>query len=181
MPASAPASPLASVTSLDGVSHAALVQAQATADQWWTKYSGDVSAMLHTGSGAGGCTDYVSARRPDVIERVEKLAVVEHVLANENGPVLVNWLAKDWASNARMARLATGKKPRRGAVLVFQPGAYGASAGGHVAIVDRVKRNGSFTISEEHAPLVGVISHRHFSARMARKMARDRRITFIYR
>lgn len=180
-PAAAGASGLlAPVTSLLRVTQAVLTQAEANADQWWTQYSGQVSALLHSGPGAGMCTDYAAARRPDIIEKVEKLAVIEHVIANDHGPVLVSWLARDWASNARLAGLPTGNHPRRRAIIVFQPDAYGATGGGHVAVVDRVARNGAFTISEEHAPRVGVISHRRFTARVARAMAKDRRITFIY-
>jgi hypothetical protein len=160
--------------------HSQLVQAEAGAQQWWDRYAAEVNAMLHTGGGAGGCTDYVSARRPDIIAAVEKMAALVHILRNENGPVLVNWVAMDWPYDAWTAGVPMGKKPRRDAVIVFQPGAYGASTIGHVAIVDHVNRNGSFTIKEEHAPRLGVITSRHFSARTARAMAKDPRITFVY-
>ena len=162
-------------------SHAQLLSAETQAQQWWERYAGQVNAMLHTGAGAGGCTDFVSARRPDIIARVEKMVALEHILRSESGPVYVDWVAKDWVYDAWLGGLPMGKTPRRGAVLVFQPGAYGASAPtGHVAIVKRVNRDGSFLIREEHAPTLGVISSRYFSAADARAMTKDPGTTFIY-
>ena len=156
------------------------MDAESQAEQWWARYAGEVNTMLHTGGAAGTCTDYVSARRPDIIARVEKMVALGHILRNQTGPVLVNWVAKNWTFDAWSAGLPIGKTPRRGAVMVFNPGAYGAASIGHVAIVDRVNRNGAFTISEEHAPKLGVITTRHFSAWTARTMAKGPRITFIY-
>lgn len=181
LPAAAIASPpTLPVISGVTVSHAELVNAESLADQWWAQYAGAINAMLHGASGAGTCTDYASARRPDIIARVEKTVVLAHILRNQTGPVLVNWVAKNWVYDAWSAGLAIGRTPRPGAVIVFQPGAYGAYAAGHVAVVDRVNRNGSFTISEEHAPQLGVVTSRRFRARTARAMTRDPRIAFIY-
>jgi surface antigen len=77
--------------------------------------------------------------------------------------------------------MATGKTPRPGAILVFQSGAYGATSLGHVAYVNSVARDGSFTITEMHAPVRGRVTSRHFGATTARAMAANPGIAFIYR
>ena len=96
------------------------------------------------------------------------------------GRLGVDWVAKDWAANAQEAGLSTGNRPEAGAVVVFQPGAYGALSAGHVALVSAVAGDGSFTVSGMHAPALGQVSTRRFSARTARAMALDPRVTFIY-
>ena len=65
--------------------------------------------------------------------------------------------------------------------MVFQPGAYGAYTSGHVAIVSSVHTDGSFTISEMHAPVVGQLTTRNFSAATALAMVSNSQIGFIYR
>jgi hypothetical protein len=147
---------------------------------WWTLTSHTILSAFHTGRSAGQCTDYVAGIRPDVIMRVDVWAYVRHLLLSR-GALNVNWLAKDWAVEAEQAGLPTGNVPQPGAVMVFQPGAYGAYSDGHVAIVDEVNGDGSFTISAMHAPVVGQVSSRTFSARTARAMVPDPRVRFIYR
>jgi surface antigen len=154
--------------------------AKAAARIWWSTNSASILAGFHTGSSAGECTSYVAARRPDIIERVDMLAYSRY-LAVGSGGLKVNWDAMYWAQNARHAGLTVGKTPRVGAVLVLQAGAYGATSLGHVAYVNAVARDGSFTITEMHAPLLGHLTSRRFDAKTARAMATNAGISFIYR
>ena len=156
------------------------LQVIGAAQAWWASSSSSILSSFQTGPAAGECTAYVAARRPDIVERVDIWAYSRYLLANGGG-LNVDWAAKYWAANAQQAGLAIGKIPRPGAVVVFQPGSYGAFSDGHVAYVDAVGRRGSFTISEMHAPLLGHVSSRHFSARTARAMSADPGVTFIYR
>jgi surface antigen len=151
----------------------------AVAQSWWQRNSTRILSAFHTGVSVGQCTDYVSSRRPDVIARVDLWAYSESVLAGGR-PLNVDWTARYWARNAQNAGLSTGNRPRTNAVVAFQPGAYGAFSDGHVAIVDSVGRDGSFTISEMHAPTVGLLTTRHFSAATSGAMSVDPHVTFIY-
>lgn len=159
-----------------------LTPERAQAQAWWTSNANSILAGFHTGASAGQCTDYVARRRPDVIESGDVWAYTQYLMGPRDGPVKINWAAKGWVRNAKHDGMSTGNVPRPGAVVVFQPGAYGAAApDGHVAIVDQVRRDGSFTISEMHAPVLGKVSSRSFDARIARSMTSNRGVTFIYR
>ncbi len=146
---------------------------------WWLLMSHSILATFHTGQSAGQCTDYVAAQRPDLIAAVDVSAYTRE-LQTHSSSLGVDWVAKDWAVNAQQAGLSTGNRPQTGAVVVFQPGSYGALSSGHVAVVNAVASDGSFTISEMHAPTIGRVSTRHFSAGTARAMANDPGVTFIY-
>jgi len=135
---------------------------------------------FHTGIAAGQCTDYVAAERPDVIQNVDTLAYARLLLSHV-GDLGIDWTAKNWLTNAQTAGMATGRVPQAGAVMAFQPGAYGAYTSGHVAIVSSVRGDGSFTISEMHAPVVGQLTTRNFSASTALAMVSNSQIGFIYR
>ena len=64
--------------------------------------------------------------------------------AQVGNPVSNRWgNAKTWYKNAKRSGYATGHKPRRYVVMQSTAGYYG-----HVAIVERVNRNGSIVISE---------------------------------
>lgn len=185
LPATSGAAPstLSNLTLLPPVGVAARAAwAVGQAEFFWENRGPDVLAQFHTGPYAGQCTDLVAARRSDLVEKVDVWTYAHQVLQEIGRPMVlvVDWTAKAWTGNALAAGIPTGQRAEPGAVMVFQPGAYGAHAAGHVAIVDRVFRNGSFTISEMHAPRIGVISHRHFSARAARAIRHDRRVSFIY-
>ena len=149
------------------------------ARMWWASNSASILAGFHSGRSTGECTSYVAARRPDIVERVDVWAYARWLHVGHGG-LGVNWDAMYWAANARRAGLATGHTPRVGAVIVFQHGAYGATALGHVAYVSSVGRDGSFTITEMHAPVRGRVSARHFDATTARAMATNPGIAFIY-
>jgi surface antigen len=146
---------------------------------WWLLMSHSILAGFHTGQSAGQCTDYVAGRRPDVIAAVDLWAYTRELHAH-TGSLGVDWAAKDWATNAQQAGLSTGNRPQTGAVMVFQPGSYGALSSGHVAVVNAVASDGSFTISEMHAPAIGQVTTRSFSAKAARAMASDPGVTFVY-
>ena len=153
---------------------------KAAARIWWSSNSASILSGFHTGSSTGECTSWVAARRPDIIERVDTWAYSRYLVAGGGG-LNVNWDAMYWARNARRAGLPVGKTPRVGAVLVFQAGAYGATSLGHVAYVNTVARDGSFTITEMHAPILGQVTSRRFDAQTARAMATNPGISFIYR
>lgn len=156
------------------------LSAKTAARAWWSTNSSSILAGFRSGASAGECTAYVAARRPDIVERVDLWAYARWLQVG-HGSLGVNWDAMYWAANARRAGMATGHTPRSGAVIVFQHGAYGATALGHVAYVTAVGRDGSFTITEMHAPVRGRVSARHFRAAAARAMAHDPGIAFIYR
>ncbi len=153
---------------------------QDLARTWWVRTAGSILSQFHAGIATGQCTDYVAAKRPDVIRSVDIWAYTKFLLAH-GGPLGVDWTARDWAANAQNAGLSTGRIPEAGAVMVFRPGAYGAHSDGHVAIVDSVHSDGGFTISEMHAPVIGRVSTRNFSAAAALAMMSNPQIGFIYR
>lgn len=68
------------------------------------------------------------------------------VLAHDNLAGLGN--ARDWLWRAAQHGLPTGRTPRVGATVVYQPGVQGASSLGHVAHVVAVYANGSFRVEE---------------------------------
>lgn len=76
------------------------------------------SRSYKTGSGMW-CTDYVHSKRPDV-------------------PIFGN-AGYNWISAARAAGFATGTTPQAGAIAVMS---------GHVAYVESVNADGSYTVSE---------------------------------
>jgi surface antigen len=147
---------------------------------WWASSSASILAGFHTGASTGECTAYVAARRPDIIKRVDMSAYSRYLLAGRGG-LNVNWDAMNWPQNARRVGMTVGKRPRPGAAIVFQAGAYGATSLGHIAYVNTVGRDGSFTITEMHAPVLGRVTSRHFDARTARAMGSNPGIAFIYR
>lgn len=149
------------------------------AQAWWTNNGTSVLTSFHTGVSAGQCTDYVAAKRPDVIERVDAAAYMDY-LQTRSGGLDVSWVAKDWPWEARLAGMPTGKVPELGAVMVFQPGAYGAGGYGHVGFVSAVRQDGSFSITEMHAPALGRITTRSFNAITALTMRLDPGVDFIY-
>jgi surface antigen len=83
-------------------------------------YRGDPNARFF-----GSCTWYAQYRRMD-----------ERLMGLGN--------AAQWAYNAPRHGLPTGRTPRVGATVVFQPGVQGASGLGHVGHVEAVYANGWF-------------------------------------
>lgn len=68
--------------------------------------------------------------------------------------------AAQWPASARAAGRSVSGVPSVHAIVVFQPGQYGAAANyGHVGVVESVG-NGTITFSESNARGLGVISYR---------------------
>ncbi|MET0446932.1 MAG: CHAP domain-containing protein [Aeromicrobium sp.] len=82
------------------------------------------------------CTNYVGYRLTHAGRVVNRPAG-----ANDAGT---------WGRAARAAGIPVGKKPRVGSVAYWKAGYHGASKGGHVAYVEKVNKNGSIVISEDH-------------------------------
>jgi surface antigen len=58
--------------------------------------------------------------------------------------------AATWGKAARAAGIPVTRKPRVGSVAYWKAGYHGASKQGHVAYVEKVNKNGSIVISEDH-------------------------------
>jgi surface antigen len=145
---------------------------------WWNANARVLLGAFQQGAAAGQCTAYAARRRPDVIARVDTWARAQAIRSGQTR-LAVDWTARSWTANARGAGLTVSRAPAPNALVVFQPGAYGAGRDGHVAVVDRVGADGSLTISEMHAPQAGRITVRRFSARQARNLRHDARVSFI--
>jgi surface antigen len=142
-----------------------------TAAQFWSADGSAVKSLFHNGQ----CTQWALTRRPDVVrDGVE--AIVSQEIASGQPEDMGDWDARYWAANARLAHIPTGHTPRAHALIVFQPGALGAGWAGHIAYVQKVYGDGSFLISEMHAPVLWRVSHRHLPADDARLGG----VTFIY-
>jgi surface antigen len=63
-------------------------------------------------------------------------------------PLLQLGVSGQWVANARRLGLRVGYSPWVGATVVFQPNVQGASASGHVGVVEQVLGGGWFLISE---------------------------------
>jgi hypothetical protein len=122
---------------------AAVTPVQRAARAWWAQQGPAILANFRNGQ----CTDWASQKRPDIVERVEEAAYI----AQQTGKPFphVDFLAKDWATFARLAGMIVSAVPVVGAIVVWQPGVEGAADVGHVGYVESVL-NGSFTTSEEN-------------------------------
>ena len=78
-----------------------------------------------------------------------------------NQPVTWGGDARDWFANASDAGVATSALPSVGAIVAYRPGGLYSELG-HVAIVVAV-REGSYRVSEMHAPEWGVVSEREIA------------------
>jgi surface antigen len=67
---------------------------------------------------------------------------------HRNLPLLQLGVSWQWVANARRLGLRVGYAPWVGATVVFQPNVQGASAKGHVGVVEQVLGGGWFLISE---------------------------------
>jgi surface antigen len=142
-----------------------------TAAQFWTTDGSAVTSLFHNGQ----CTQWAQTRRPDIVRHGIE-AIVSQEIAADQPENMGDWDARYWPANARLAHIPTGHTPRAHALIVFQPGTLGAGSTGHIAYVQKVFRDGSFLISEMHAPVLWRVSHR----RLAAADARVRGVTFIY-
>jgi surface antigen len=144
---------------------------QPSASRFWTADGPAVASLFHNGQ----CTMWAQERRPDIV-RAGVEAIVARELADGQPEDPGNWNARNWPRYARLAHIPTGHAPQARALVVFQPGVLGAGPTGHIAYVQRVYANGSFLISEMHAPVLWRVTHQHLSAADGRLHG----VTFIY-
>jgi hypothetical protein len=144
---------------------------QPSAQRFWQADARAVVSLFHNGQ----CTMWAQERRPGIVRRGIE-AIVSREIAGGRPENVGDWDARYWPSNARRAGISTGHAPRAHALMVFQPGVLGAGASGHIAYVQRVDRNGSFVISEMHAPTLWRVTRQ----RMTAADGRLRGVTFIY-
>jgi surface antigen len=143
-----------------------------TANLFWAINGATIMEAFNNGQ----CTDWAALRRPDIVERTV-LAMIGNDIAHDRPELIGDWTARYWAKNAAAAGLKIGHVPRAGAIMVFQPGVLGAARpGGHVAYVERVRRNGSFEVSEMHAPRIWGVTY----AWLTRADGRHRGVSYIY-
>lgn len=107
----------------------------------------------------GQCTWYVHQRR--------------HQIGKDVPTTLGN--GGDWGDNAKSQGFEVGSTAKVGAAASVPPGSFGAPAPyGHVAFVEKVKKDGGIVVSESNVKGEGVISYREFSK------ADTKKIKFIY-
>jgi hypothetical protein len=144
---------------------------QPDAERFWHADGPAVVSLFHDGE----CTMWAQERRPDIVRRGVE-AIVARELAAGQPEDMGDWDARFWPANARLAGIPTGDTPRARALVVFQPGVLGAGPAGHIAYVQRVEPDGSFLISEMHAPVLWRVTHRRLTAAEGRLPG----VTFIY-
>jgi surface antigen len=144
---------------------------QPTAHKFWQADGQAVTSLFHNGE----CTMWAQERRPGVVRKSVE-AIIAREIAHHKPENMGDWDARYWPSDVRLAHIPTGHTPRAHALIVFQPGVLGAGSTGHIAYVQRVNRNGSFLISEMHAPALWRVTHQRLSAADARLHG----VTFIY-
>jgi surface antigen len=144
---------------------------QPTATKFWSADGRAITSLFHNGQ----CTQWAQERRPDVVRRATE-ALVTREIARHQTEDTGNWNARNWPVMAHLAHIPTGHVPRVSALIVFQPGVLGAGSSGHIAYVQRVYANGSFLISEMHAPVLWRVTHQRLTAANGRL----RGVSFIY-
>ncbi len=144
---------------------------QPTAARFWQLNGQAVNSLFHNGQ----CTMWAQERRPDIVRKGIE-AIVSQEIAAKQPENMGDWDARFWPANARLAHIATGHRAKPHALVVFQPGVLGAGSTGHIAYVQRVYRNGSFVISEMHAPVLWRVTHQRLTAATGRLPG----VTFIY-
>jgi len=144
---------------------------QPSAQRFWHVNGHSVVSLFHNGQ----CTMWAQERRPDIVRRGVE-AIVARELAAGKPENMGNWNARFWPAHARLARIPTGHRAHARALIVFQPRVLDAGPLGHVAYVQRVYPDGSFLISEMHAPVLWRVTHRRLTAADGRLTG----VTFIY-
>lgn len=103
----------------------------------------------------GQCTWYVHQRR--------------HQIGKDVPTTLGN--GQDWGANAKSAGFKVNKTPKVGAGACVKGGTFGSPAEyGHIMFVEKVKKDGSFVVSESNVEGLGVISYREFSKEDGKQM-----------
>ncbi|MDQ3677897.1 MAG: CHAP domain-containing protein [Actinomycetota bacterium] len=148
-----------------------ILTASAQARVWWQSYGSAVVASFRNGE----CTDWAQRRRPDIVHSAYMRRYDRY---GSNGTI-TSWDAKYWTQHALEAGLPVGRSAVVGAIMVSAPGSYGAGSSGHVAVVESVASNGSFEITAMHAPNIGTVTRRTYSAAAAAAMRTDPGLAFI--
>ena len=144
---------------------------QPNAQRFWNVDGPAVVSLFHNGQ----CTMWAQERRPDIVRQGVE-AIVAGEIAHDRPENMGNWDARFWPANARQAGIPTGHTPRAHALIVFAPGVLGAGSSGHIAYVQRVYPDGSFLISQMHAPVLWRVTHQRLTAADGRLPG----VTFIY-
>jgi hypothetical protein len=136
----------------------------AYADALWTDHWSAPTLLRFQN---GECVALAAQMRWDIVVRAYKTAIAQWWMAGAHGtvPGLYDWNAGTWDAHAAAAGMDVGAEPRVGAIMVFHNSPTYVSATGHVAYVNAVHADGSLTITEEHAPLLFVITQRELPAR----------------
>jgi CHAP domain len=107
----------------------------------------------------GQCTDIVAQLRPDIIDRAMLAMLARWDMAGSVGDYPnLDWNATRWDANAASAGMAVAATPRAGSVMVIHTANESLSPG-HVAYVNAVNADGSLAVTEEHAPILGQVTH----------------------
>jgi surface antigen len=133
----------------------ALARAQAD----WVLYGAAYLSVFRNGQ----CTDWVEQRRPDIVERATVTLWAAYLSGDQDA--VANWNGGFWDDTARAAGIEVGTVPRAGAAVSFDPGTQGITAAtGHIAYVESVADDGSFTVSEMNAPQPYQVTYRGITA-----------------
>jgi surface antigen len=156
--------------SLPAGAQAATLRFEPSATLFWTVNGSALLSLFQNGQ----CTQWAADKRPDVIKNIV-ISTVAHDLQQGLGEIIPNFDARYWPSLAQQAGIATGKTPKVGALMVFQPGVLGAGSAGHIAYVESVRKR-TFTISEMHAPYLFRVTYQTLPRRDAHHWG----VRFIY-
>ncbi len=99
------------------------------------------------------CTDYASAKRPD--------------LFISQGKRLITGNAKEWLHSAKELWISVNAIPKKGSIAVYLPWDDGASWYGHVAYVEEIGANGTIVISDMNYLWNNIVTKRTVSATSA--------------
>jgi hypothetical protein len=152
--------------------HAATLAWEPTPSLYWDVNAAAILASLHDGQ----CTDWAATVRPDVVMLGVETAITSELSSGLPEQMPTDWRARNWPGYAAAAGIPTGRKPVPGALMVMQPGTLGAGQDGHIAVVQRIGRKGTFVISQMNAPYRGRVTYR----KLRRSAARLPGVTFIY-
>jgi surface antigen len=121
----------------------------------WGIYGAGYLAVFRNGQ----CTDWAAQKRADIVEQATVRLWADHFMGQPD--LGISWDGGFWDDMARAARLPVGTVPKAGALVTFDPGVMGADlTTGHIAYVESVNADGTFTISEMNAPLAGDVTYR---------------------
>jgi surface antigen len=155
---------------LPTASQAVMLSWEPSANSFWAVNGNALMSIFQNGE----CTQLAADKRPDVVKDIVLKTVADEIQRGL-GEVVPNFDARYWGTLAHRAGIATGKQPRVGALMVFQPGVLGAGSAGHIAYVQSVRRHW-FTISEMHAPNLYQVSHETLRRSVAHRWG----VRFVY-